>query len=171
MAQRLVSSKRPTRYASDAWHQLKGSRVTRRGREERCNAEVPAPSKSTQLILNQVKIFSFCIFFTERIRTHLLKSHDSRALEAEVSLEVLRNLAHQALERELADQELGGLSVLADLTESHGTGAVAMRLLDATSGRRRFARRLNNTCIAHKKGGKKYARTFYHQNHVRLGMG
>ncbi|KAK5599534.1 hypothetical protein CRENBAI_019743 [Crenichthys baileyi] len=39
------------------------------------------------------------------------KSHDSRALEA------------QALEGQLADQQLGGFLVAADLPQSHGTGA------------------------------------------------
>ena len=41
----------------------------------------------------------------------LLKSHYSRALEAQVSLEILSNLADQPLERELADQQLGRLLV------------------------------------------------------------
>ena len=36
----------------------------------------------------------------------LLKRDDRRRLEAEVGLEVLRNLADEALERQLADQEL-----------------------------------------------------------------
>ena len=39
----------------------------------------------------------------------LLEGEDSGALEAEVGLEVLRDLAHEALERELADQQLRGL--------------------------------------------------------------
>ncbi|XP_064149643.1 uncharacterized protein LOC100671112 [Loxodonta africana] len=39
----------------------------------------------------------------------LLQRHDRRALEAQVGLEVLRDLAHQPLERQLADQQLGGL--------------------------------------------------------------
>ena len=57
------------------------------------------------------------------------------ALEAEVGLEVLSDLTNQTLEWELADQELSGLLVTADLTESDGTGLVAVRLLD-TTGRR-----------------------------------
>ncbi|XP_041330191.1 uncharacterized protein LOC121357181 [Pyrgilauda ruficollis] len=39
----------------------------------------------------------------------LLQRHDGRALEAQVGLEVLRDLAHQALEGQLADQQLRGL--------------------------------------------------------------
>ena len=62
-----------------------------------------------------------------------LKSQDGRGLEAEIGLEVLGNLTDQALEGQLADQQLRGLLVFADLTKSHGTGAVAVGLLHATS--------------------------------------
>ena len=51
----------------------------------------------------------------------LLESTNSRGLEAEVGLEVLRNLSHQALERKLADQELSRLLVTTDLTEGDST--------------------------------------------------
>ena len=51
----------------------------------------------------------------------LLESTDGRGLEAEIRLEVLSNLTDQALEGQLADQELGGLLVATDLTESDGT--------------------------------------------------
>ena len=64
----------------------------------------------------------------------LLQSKDGRALEPQVRLEVLRDLANEALERQFADQELGALLVPADLTESHGTGTVAVRLLHTSSG-------------------------------------
>ena len=64
----------------------------------------------------------------------LLGRADGRRLEAEIALEVLGNLTDETLERELADQELGGLLVATDLTESDGTRLVAVRLLD-TSGR------------------------------------
>jgi len=62
----------------------------------------------------------------------LLESQDSRALETEIGLEVLGNLTDETLEGELADQELGRLLVLSDLTESDGTGSVTMGLLDTT---------------------------------------
>ena len=65
----------------------------------------------------------------------LLESHDSRGLEPEVSLEVLGDLSHQALEGQLADEQLGGLLVLADLTQSHGSRAVPVGLLHASGGR------------------------------------
>ena len=59
----------------------------------------------------------------------LLQSHDSGALEAEISLEILGDFTYQTLERQLADEELCALLVTADLTESHCTGPVSMGLL------------------------------------------
>lgn len=63
----------------------------------------------------------------------LLESTDSRGLESEIGLEVLGNFPDEALERELADQELCGFLVTTDLTECDCTGAITMGLLD-TSG-------------------------------------
>jgi histone H3 len=51
----------------------------------------------------------------------LLESTDGGGLEAEVGLEILGDLTDETLEGELADQELGGLLVTTDLTESDGT--------------------------------------------------
>merc|ERR1719220_900346 len=68
----------------------------------------------------------------------LLESANSRGLEPEVSLEILGDLPHQALEGQLADEELSGLLVPPDLTEGHGSWAVPVGLLDASGGRRRF---------------------------------
>ena len=62
----------------------------------------------------------------------LLQSHDSRALETQIGLEVLGDLTNQALEGQLADEELSALLVATDLTESDGTGPVTMGLLDTT---------------------------------------
>ena len=64
----------------------------------------------------------------------LLQSHHGGALEPEVGLEVLGNLTDEALEGEFADEELGGLLVAPDLTEGDGSGLVAVRLLDSSSG-------------------------------------
>ena len=63
----------------------------------------------------------------------LLKSHDSRALEPQVSLEVLGNLPDQALEGQLADEQLSGLLVPPDLTEGHCARSVPLGLLDTPS--------------------------------------
>ena len=43
-------------------------------------------------------------------------------------------MTYQTLEGELADQELSGLLVATNLTESDGTGLVAVRLLDTSGG-------------------------------------
>jgi hypothetical protein len=61
-----------------------------------------------------------------------LKSADGGRLETQIGLEVLSDFSHQTLERQLADEELGRLLVTSDLTESDGTGAVSVGLLDAT---------------------------------------
>ena len=76
-----------------------------------------------------------------------LKGTDGSALEAEVSLEVLGDLANQALEGQLPDQQLGGLLVSADLTQGHGAGAITVRLLDASSRRGRLARSLGSKLL------------------------
>ena len=65
----------------------------------------------------------------------LLQSHDGGALEAQVGLEVLSDLPDQALEGQLADEQLGGFLVTTDLSESHGTGPVTMGLLHSAGGR------------------------------------
>ncbi len=77
----------------------------------------------------------------------LLESTDSRRLEAEIGLEVLRNLTDQTLEGELSDEELSRLLVTTNLTESDRAGFVAMRLLDTTSGRGGLARGLGGELL------------------------
>ena len=67
-----------------------------------------------------------------------LKSHDGARLESQVGLEILGDFTNQALEGQLADQQLGRLLVATDLTKSDGTGTVTMRLLDTTGSRCRF---------------------------------
>ena len=49
-------------------------------------------------------------------------------------LEVLSNFTDKTLEGKFADEEFGGFLVLADFTESDGSGTEAMGLLDTTSG-------------------------------------
>ena len=78
----------------------------------------------------------------------LLEGADGRRLEAEVGLEVLGNLADEALEGELADEELSRLLVATDLTEGDGAGAVAVGLLDTAGGGRRLARGLCGELLA-----------------------
>jgi len=64
-----------------------------------------------------------------------LESHDGRALESEISLEILSDFSHQALEGQLADQKLGRLLVTTDFSESDGTGPVTMGFLNSTGCR------------------------------------
>jgi len=78
----------------------------------------------------------------------LLEGADGRALEAEVGLEVLGDLTNQALEWQLADQELRRLLVATDLPESDGAGLVSVGLLDASGGRGRFAGSLGGELLA-----------------------
>ncbi len=56
----------------------------------------------------------------------LLEGGDGGRLEAEVRLEVLGDFTHEALERQLADEQLSALLVATDLTESDGARAVAV---------------------------------------------
>lgn len=80
--------------------------------------------------------------------TRFLESSDGRALEAQIGLEVLCNLAHEALERQLADEQLSGFLVTTDLPEGHGAGPVAMGLLDAARRRGALARCLGGQLLA-----------------------
>jgi len=64
----------------------------------------------------------------------LLQRHDGGRLEAKIGFEVLGNFPDEPLEGQLPDQEIGRLLVLPDFTESDGTRAETMGLLDTTSG-------------------------------------
>lgn len=64
----------------------------------------------------------------------LLESTDGGRLESEIGLEVLGNLSDKSLEGELSDEELSGLLVSSNLSESDGTGLVSVRLLNTTGG-------------------------------------
>ena len=64
----------------------------------------------------------------------LLEGSNGGRLEAEIRLEVLGDLTDETLEGELADEELGGLLVLADLTKGDGSRSETMGLLDSSRG-------------------------------------
>ena len=68
----------------------------------------------------------------------LLEGHHGGALEPQVGLEVLGDLPHQALEGQLADQQLRRLLVPPDLSQGHGAGPVPVGLLHASGGRGRL---------------------------------
>lgn len=78
----------------------------------------------------------------------LLEGHDSRGLEAKVSLEVLGNLTDETLEGQLPDEELSALLVTPDLTESDGTGPVTVGLLDTSCSRGGLASCLGGELLA-----------------------
>ena len=67
--------------------------------------------------------------------TGLLKCGNSRALEAQVGLEVLGDFSDQSLEGQLPDKQLGRLLVSPDLPEGDGSRPVTMRLLHPSGGR------------------------------------
>ncbi|KAJ1185095.1 hypothetical protein NDU88_001890 [Pleurodeles waltl] len=77
-----------------------------------------------------------------------LVGHDGRALEAQVGLNVVRDLPHQVLEGQLVDEQLVGLLETADLPESHGPGPLVVRLLDSPGGRRALAGSLGGQLLA-----------------------
>ena len=59
----------------------------------------------------------------------LLQGHDGRGLEPEVSLEVLGDLPDQALEGQLADEQLCALLVTTYLTQGHCARPVPVGLI------------------------------------------
>ena len=101
----------------------------------------------------------------------LLQRGDGGGLEAEVGLEVLRDLADQALEGELADEQLRALLVLADLAERDGARAEAVRLLHAAGRRRRLARRLGRQLLPRRLAAGGLARRLLRAGHLlRVGV-
>ena len=78
----------------------------------------------------------------------LLQGHHGGRLETQVGLEVLSNLTDQALEGQLADQQLSRLLVATDLTQSHGSGAITMGLLNSAGGRGTLAGSLSGQLLA-----------------------
>jgi hypothetical protein len=62
-----------------------------------------------------------------------LEGKDGRSLKTEIGLKVLRNLTHETLKGQLADEQVRRLLVTTDLTKGNGTGTVTVGLLD-TSG-------------------------------------
>jgi len=99
----------------------------------------------------------------------LLQGHDGGALEAEVGLEVLRDLTHQPLEGQLADEQLGALLVATDLAESHRAGSVAMGLLDSAGGGCAFAGGLGGQLLARRLSSGRLAGGLLRTGHVDQG--
>ena len=73
---------------------------------------------------------------TDEVRlAGLLLGHDGRALEAQIGLEVLRNLTNETLKGQFADEKLSALLVTTDLTENDCSRPVTVRFLDSSGGR------------------------------------
>ena len=73
---------------------------------------------------------------TDQVRLRcLLQCQHGGTLEAKIGLEVLRDLTHKSLERQLADQQLSALLVFPDLTERNSARTIPVRLLHAASRR------------------------------------
>ena len=53
---------------------------------------------------------------------HFLQCHDGAALKAQVSLEVMVDFAHQTLEWDLANQQLGRFLLSSDFTQRNSPG-------------------------------------------------
>ena len=68
-----------------------------------------------------------------------LEGADGGRLEAEIRLEILSDLTDQTLEGELSDEELSGLLVTSDFSESDGSWLVSVGLLDTSGGWCRLA--------------------------------
>ncbi len=58
-----------------------------------------------------------------------LKCKNCRSLETKIGLEILSDLTHKTLERQLADKKVSRLLVTTNLTKSYGSWTVTVRLL------------------------------------------
>ena len=77
-----------------------------------------------------------------------LESDDGGSLESKIILEVLGDLTYEALEGQLADEELRGFLVSTDFTESDGSWSVAVRLLDSSGSWRALTGGLGGKLLA-----------------------
>ena len=100
----------------------------------------------------------------------LLQGADSRRLEAEVGLEVLSDLPHEALERKLPDEKLGRLLVSSDLPESHSAGPESVRLLDAPGGRSSLPGCLGGELLPRSLASCGLASGLFGPRHLKLGL-
>ena len=77
-----------------------------------------------------------------------LQSHNGRALESQVSLEILGNFPDQPLEGQFPDEQLSALLVTSDLSQSNGSRPVPVGLLDTSCGRGGLASCLGGELLA-----------------------
>ena len=81
-------------------------------------------------ILLLLSLSHLCVFYFSRFRG-LLQRQQRSALEPKIDAEMLSHLFDQTLERQLVDEEVARLLILADLPQRHSSRTVAMRLLHA----------------------------------------
>ena len=80
--------------------------------------------------------------------TSFLESHDRMRLETEIRFEILRNLALETLDWQLAKEKLRRFLVFANLAEGHSAREIAVRLLDALARHTRLTGCLVSECFA-----------------------
>jgi hypothetical protein len=108
---------------------------------------------------------------TDQVRfARLLKGHHGRALETQVRLEVLRNLADETLEGQLADEQLGALLVATNLAESDRAGPVTMRLLHATGGWSALASCLRRQLLSRSLSSGRFTGSLLRTRHLLLSI-
>ena len=101
----------------------------------------------------------------------LLKGQNGRALEAQITLEILGDLAHKALERQLTDQKFGRLLVTADLAQGDCSWPVAVRFLHTTGSGCGFAGSLCGQLLAWGLASGRLTSGLLGASHWSLGQG
>ncbi len=132
------------------------NRVASRGRPSSCSGAFAADAASKLDILGKdshtlgvdgTKVGVLEETGEVRLRS-LLERHYGVRLEAQISLEVLRDLADETLEGELTHEKLGRLLISSDFTQRDSSRPEAMGLLHATGRRRGLARGLGGDRLA-----------------------
>ncbi len=88
----------------------------------KCKCKVYQIKNSVDFIPTNENIFIVSDFVSYNNPDTYLQCTDGGALETQISFEVLGNLSNQTLEWQLADQQLSGLLIPTNLTQSHSTG-------------------------------------------------
>ncbi|KAG0492704.1 hypothetical protein HPP92_006102 [Vanilla planifolia] len=97
----------------------------------------------------------------------LLERGDGGALEAEIGLEILRDLADKALEGELTDEKLGALLVLTNLPEGDRSGTEAVGFLNAAGGWSGLSGSLRSQLLPRCLSAGRFARGLLRPRHLR----
>lgn len=95
----------------------------------------------------------------------LLESEDGGRLESEFSLEFVSNVSDESLERELSDEEISGLLVLSDFSESNGAGSESVGFLDSTGGGGGLSSGLGSELLSGGLGGSGFSSSLFSSSH------